>query len=44
VFVYAALFGAGLYLMGRHGAAAIAGVALVVSGLLTWRAVSRLWR
>jgi SSS family solute:Na+ symporter len=44
VFVYAALFGAGLYLMGRHGAAAIAAVALVVSGVLTWRAVSRLWR
>ena len=43
VFVYSALFGAGLLLMGRTSQAAIATVLLVVSGVVMWRSVSRMW-
>ena len=43
VFVYSALFGAGLLLMDRTMPAAIALVLLVASGAVTWRSVSRMW-
>ena len=43
-FIYAALFGTGFFLMGRPEAGAVALVVLVVSGLVTARSVSRLWR
>ena len=43
VFVYSALFGAGLVLIGRMPQAAVAGVLLVVSGVVMWRSVSRMW-
>ncbi len=43
VFVYSALFGVGLLLMGRTSQAAIATVLLLVSGVVMWRSVSRMW-
>ena len=43
VFVYSALFGVGLLLMGRTSQAAFATVLLVVSGVVMWRSVSRMW-
>ena len=43
VFVYSALFGVGLLLMGRSMQAAVAGVLLVASGVVMWRSVSRMW-
>jgi Na+/proline symporter len=43
VFVYSALFGVGLLLMGHTSQAAIATVLLVVSGVVMWRSVSRMW-
>jgi len=43
-FIYAALFGSGFFLMGRTQAASIAVVVALVSGAITARSVSRLWR
>ena len=43
VCIYGALFGAGLALVGRRGAAAAAAVLCVVGGVVTVRAVRRLW-
>jgi len=43
VFVYSALFGVGLLLMGRTSQAVIATVLLVASGAVMWRSVSRMW-
>jgi hypothetical protein len=42
--IYAALFGSGFVLMGRTQAASIAVVVALVSGAITARSVSRLWR
>ena len=43
VFVYSALFGVGLLLMGRTSQAAFAAMLAAVSGVVTWRSVSRMW-
>ena len=43
VFVYSALFGVGLLLMGRTSQAAVAAALLLVSGVLMWRSGSRMW-
>ncbi len=43
-FVYSALFGVGLLLMGRTTQAAMAAVMLIVSGVVMGRAVLRVWR
>ncbi len=43
VFVYSALFGVGLLLMGHLPQAAVAGALLVTSGAVMGRAVSRMW-
>jgi len=43
VFIYGALFGAGFALVGRPGAALVAGGLCVVSGVVSARAIARLW-
>ncbi len=43
VFVYSALFGVGLLLMGQMAQAAVAGALLVVSGVVMGRSVARMW-
>ena len=43
VFVYSALFGVGLLLMGQTAPAVVAGVTLLTSGVVMWRSVSRMW-
>ena len=43
VFVYSALFGVGLVLVGKTTPAAVAAVLLLASGVVMWRSVSRLW-
>ena len=43
VFVYSALFGVGLHLMGRTTPAALAGLTLLASGVVMSRSVLRMW-
>ncbi|HUU36405.1 MAG TPA: sodium:solute symporter family protein [Vicinamibacterales bacterium] len=43
VFVYSALFGVGLHLMGRTAPAALAGLTLLASGVVMSRSVLRMW-
>ena len=43
VFVYSALFGVGLLLMGHMAQAAVAGALLVVSGIVMGRSIARMW-
>ena len=43
VFVYSALFGVGLLLMGQNAQAGIAGLTLVASGVVMGRSVIRMW-
>jgi hypothetical protein len=42
-FVYGALFGAGHALMGHAAAAVVSLLVVLVSGIVMWRAISRLW-
>jgi hypothetical protein len=44
VCVYSALFGAGHWLMGHTTAAAISALTLVISTVVTIRAIVRLWQ
>ncbi len=43
VFVYSALFGVGLLLLGRELPAAVAGITLLASGVVMGRSVRRMW-
>ena len=43
VFIYSALFGAGLWLVGRPTGAAVGAALVVASGVVAWRAIARLW-
>ncbi|MEP7117498.1 MAG: sodium:solute symporter family protein [Acidobacteriota bacterium] len=43
IFVYSALFGVGLLLVGRMTGVALAAALFAVSGVVMWRSVSRMW-